>query len=246
MRGAFGIPLSPARSTTRRQREYLIYTAIMVVIAALSVITNLGAAFAGSVPAVGRVAVGLLGLVAAVFLWTKPQMGWMLAMTWAVVQIPYIAWTLDGSPTAQVLDMFLGFSAGTAYNGMITDYSAMGINVVGVVLAIYLRNRRQPYECCNRWTRTASPVGVPHTPPAPALRGQRDRVVLVHVEVASGDAPLDQWREFRERDTGLRGERVQFLGGNGLAIVQFHEDADRAREIDRWRVGLRCGGGSRR
>jgi hypothetical protein len=146
MRGAFGVPLGPARSTTRRQREYLIYTAFMIVIAALSIITNLGAALTGSIPAAGRVAVGLLGLVAAVFLWTKPHLGWMLAMAWAVVQIPFFAWTPDGCPTAQILNIPFVISSSTEYNGVITSYSAIGINVVGVVLAIYLRNRRQIFE----------------------------------------------------------------------------------------------------
>jgi hypothetical protein len=146
MRGAFGVPVSPARGTTRRQREYVVYAAVMVAIAALSIVANLSAAIGGSVPAAGRVALGLLGLAAGASLWTKPRVGWMLSLAWALIQIPIYAWTPDGSPTAQFINLPLAFTSSVEINGVVTAYSSIGVNLVGVALAIYLRNRRERFD----------------------------------------------------------------------------------------------------
>jgi hypothetical protein len=78
-------------------------------------------------------------------------------------------------------------------------------------------------------------------PPRTPLGDQADLIVLAHVEVASGHASLDQWPEIERLDTRLRGERVSFCAGDGFAVAECHEDADRAHKFDGGRVTLRWG-----
>jgi hypothetical protein len=53
-----------------------------------------------------------------------------------VAQIPYIVWNLDGSLTTQLIEVPLSMSSTTSRNGVITEHSAFGINLVGVALTI--------------------------------------------------------------------------------------------------------------
>lgn len=126
-----------------RRRSRLIFTVGITALAAASVIFNLMPAIGGEAPAAGRVALGAFGVVAGAVLWLRPGLGWYLAMAWALLQIPFIAWTPDGgSPTAQLLNFPLTFSSKTTVNGVVTAYSAIGVNVVGIVLAALLSSRR--------------------------------------------------------------------------------------------------------
>lgn len=143
MRDTLGMPVSPVRSTARRQREFVIVTGLTLLMGAGSLAANLGPAFSGNIPAMGRAALGMLGVAAAAVLWMKPRIGWILAATWAAIQIPIYAWTTDGSPTTQIINLPLTLTSSVAHNGVITAYSSIGINLVGLALFIYLRNRRR-------------------------------------------------------------------------------------------------------
>ena len=127
-----------ARSAARRGREALILAAIAALLGALSVAANLGDALGGSGPALGRAALGVLGVVAGVWLWRQPRRGWWL------LQIPVYAWTPDGSPTLQVVSFPLAATSQVTENGRVTAYSQVGINLVGVALALWLLQRREP------------------------------------------------------------------------------------------------------
>jgi hypothetical protein len=107
-----------------------------VVIGALSFVLGATDALDGQSPAIGRTLIGLVGLVGGGLLWTQPQRGGLLCLAWAVVQIPYIVWNLDGSPTTQLIEVPLSMSSTTSRNGVITEHSAFGINLVGVALTI--------------------------------------------------------------------------------------------------------------
>ena len=112
-----------ARSAARRGREALILAAIAALLGALSVAANLGDALGGSGPALGRAALGVLGVVAGVWLWRQPRRGWWLALAWALLQIPVYAWTPDGSPTLQVVSFPLAATSQVTENGRVTAYS---------------------------------------------------------------------------------------------------------------------------
>ena len=90
----------------------------------------------GQTPAIGRTLIGLVGIAGGWLLWTRPERGGLICLAWAVVQIPYFVWNLDGSPTTQLIDLPVSASSTTARNGVITSQSAVGINLVGVALTI--------------------------------------------------------------------------------------------------------------
>ncbi len=130
------------RSTSR---QALVLAGIIGLVGAVSAAGNLTATVSGQAVAIGQTLVGIVGVAAAVLCWAKPSQGWMLAMAWALIQIPFYAWTPDGSPTAQVLTLPLTMSQSTKLNGVLTVYSAVGINLVGVIFAIWLRAWRSRF-----------------------------------------------------------------------------------------------------
>ncbi len=139
-----------AWSAARRRRNRIIVSAVVGGIAAASVIVNVAALAGGDLSAGGRVVVGLMGVAAAGLLWARPWLGARLALAWAAVQIPFVDWTGDGGLTEQVLSLPLTFSSSSRVieNGAVTaeNYFAFGINLVGIILAIWLANRRPVVE----------------------------------------------------------------------------------------------------
>ena len=107
-----------------------------VVVGAVSALLGAGGILDGETPAIGRTVIGLLGVTGGALLWTRPQRGGLICLVWAVLQIPYVVWNLDGSPTTQLIEVPLSASSTTSRNGVITSESAIGINLVGVALAI--------------------------------------------------------------------------------------------------------------
>ena len=140
-------PLSPTESRDRRNR--IIMSALAALLGGASVVTNLGGAFAGEIPSMCRVALGLVGVAAAVVLWLRPALGWRLGWLWALAQIPVFAWSVDGSPTAQWLHLPLAMTSQTTVNGEVTAYSSLGINLVGIILFIVFQRMRESAERLN-------------------------------------------------------------------------------------------------
>ena len=73
--------------------------------------------------------------------------GWQALMVWTAAQVPFIAWSVDGNPTTQVVDILLGFSSTISVNGVVTSSEQYGLNAVGIVLAIWASRSR------DRWDR---------------------------------------------------------------------------------------------
>jgi hypothetical protein len=122
-----------------------VVAAYVLVVGAASVTTYLPAALGGEPAALVRVALGLLGTVAGVVLWTQPArevLGWRLAMLWALGQIPVFAWNEYGSATLQLLHVPLAFSERITANGEVTSYSQFGVNVLAVILAAICGKRQ--------------------------------------------------------------------------------------------------------
>jgi hypothetical protein len=126
-------------SRQREARKALILAGVVGLIGAVSIVSNVPDALSGSVSAGGRVAVGVLGLAAAVLMRLRPSNGWLLAMAWAVVQIPFFAWSPDGGATAQALQLPLTITSSSSVNGQLTAYSSVGVNLAGVAFVMWLR-----------------------------------------------------------------------------------------------------------
>lgn len=120
-------------------RKALILAAVVGLIGAATVVNNLSDLMAGSVPGIGRVIVGMLGVAAAVLMRLQPRNGWLLAMAWAVVQIPFYAWSPDGAATAQAVQIPLTMTNSSRVNGQLVSYTSFGVNVAGVIFLVWLR-----------------------------------------------------------------------------------------------------------
>jgi hypothetical protein len=127
-------------------RSLTLLAAYAVVIGAISVALNAGDAIDGEVPALVRLALGVWGVGAGWLLWSGQRLGidgWRAVMIWSVIQIPLYAWNTDGSPFVQVLEFPAAFTSETTVNGEVTDYSKIGINLVGVALVAWTSSTRE-------------------------------------------------------------------------------------------------------
>ena len=139
--------LAAARGSNNRQA--LILAGVIGLIGAVSAVGSAseiaGGQAVSSIAVAGQGLLGILGLASAALLILRPRQGWVLAMAWALIQIPFYAWTPDGSPTAQVLSLPITMSESSKVNGVLTSYSAIGINLVGVIFAAWLRAWRSRF-----------------------------------------------------------------------------------------------------
>jgi hypothetical protein len=131
--------------TVRRTRGYVILVGLVALLAGFSVVNDLGAAWSGVVPAISRTLLGVLGLVAVGFMWLRPPLGKRLGIIWALVQIPFFATSLGGSFTAQSISFPLALAFPTTVDGQ-GSVSSIGINLVGVIFAVWLSLRGDLFE----------------------------------------------------------------------------------------------------
>lgn len=143
--------MSAVQAVVESRPRHIVYVAgYAAIIGAISIVMAVLGIADGETPAIGRALLGLLGVAGAYLLWTRPKIGWMALLAWAVLQIPYIAWNTDGSPLAQALYFPLSASSSTTVNGEITKYSEYGINLVGVILTVVVSKWRSEWLYRNR------------------------------------------------------------------------------------------------
>jgi hypothetical protein len=138
-----------------RPRQIHIIAGYAAIVGAVSLVLGVSAnVFSGGgmdwdVPALGRASLGLLGVAGAVLLWTRPRIGWVIVLTWAALQIPYFAWSTDGSPLAQALYLPLTIFNETrrrpSFDVEIWSYIEYGVNLVGVVLTVAIHRWRNDW-----------------------------------------------------------------------------------------------------
>jgi len=131
----------------------------VVVASALSIVLNLADAVEGDGPAISRIVLGIIGLAAGALFWSGRNYGkdgLYGIQAWDVLQIPFYASAPDGNYTKQLFDAFLGATSETRVNGEITDYSQVGINLVGIVVVIWATTCRSRLDLWRR--RSLSPV----------------------------------------------------------------------------------------
>ncbi len=134
-------------------RSLAILAAYAIIAGAASVAMNLGDVAEGEVIAIVRSALGLAGIAGGLLVWTlRSSLGWQVLAAWALVQVPFIAWSADGNVTRQMWDILLGFTSSTTVNGVVTSSEQYGLNVVGVILAIWAFQTRE------RWDRHIAPM----------------------------------------------------------------------------------------
>ena len=142
-------PVTVQRSILAQPRTLLIAAGLAGVMGAASIAMNVGD-LGSSVPAVTRVALGVFGVVAAAMLVTRPRIGWLLVLAWAVLQIPVIAWNLDGNAFVQLIDFPIAMSSERSVNGEVVESSAFGVNLIGIVLTVLVSRWRNAWESQQR------------------------------------------------------------------------------------------------
>ena len=129
-----------------------------VAIASIGAISgNAGAAFDGEAYAIVRIIIGIVGLGAASTFWSGRNYGMdglRAIMVWSVLQIPVYAQMLNGNFTKQLVDFPLGWETSTTVNGVVTDYSQIGVNLIGIGLFIWARSTRNRLDL---WRRRDAP-----------------------------------------------------------------------------------------
>ena len=118
-----------------------------------SIVMNAGDAIDGEDYAITRILLGLFGLAAAALLWSGRNFGrdgLHAIIAWGTLQIPYFAQVEDGNYTKQLFEILLGVSSQVTVNGNVTDFSAVGINGVGLVVTIWGYSRRERIDLWRR------------------------------------------------------------------------------------------------
>lgn len=131
---------------------------VWVLIASVgAIVTNATDAFDGEPYAFTRIVIGILGLAAASVLWSGRNYGkdgLRLIMLWAALQIPAFAQIPDGNFFKQFIDFPLGMESSTTINGVVTDYSQIGVNLIGIALLIWARSCQERLDL---WRRRSQP-----------------------------------------------------------------------------------------
>lgn len=138
-------------------KHLLILVAITAVLSLGGIVTSFGEVADGELFGYTRTALGLIGLVGAILIVVGSdfgKMGLAVVMVWAAIQSIFYATVPDGNYTQQLLDALAGVSSQTAVNGVVTEYNAIGLNLVGVVmLGFAYMCRKQITYWENRATR---------------------------------------------------------------------------------------------
>lgn len=196
-------------------RERALLAVYAFLIGAASVAVYAGDAADGHWAAIGRVALGLWGAAAGLLLWSG-RGGGLPVLIWAVLQIPIVAWDSNGSPTTQLLQFPISASTRTTINGRVTDASEIGVNLVGIALAVWA-SRLRGAAGVRGWgtARTVAPASydVEHRPGA----GEpRQLAGGVGDPAAAGRAAVSQAARLRAQ--GERGEVVVVRRPDGAVV----------------------------
>jgi hypothetical protein len=142
--------VSTVQAVVESRPRHIVYVAgYAAIVGALSVVLGIRGIADGETPAIGRAVLGVVGVVGAYLLWTRPKIGWMVLLAWAALQIPYVAWNTDGSPLSQVIYFPLSIINETrrsiASDAQIVSYSEFGINLIGIALTIVVAKWRKEW-----------------------------------------------------------------------------------------------------
>lgn len=141
-------------------RQLLALVIITAVLALGGIVTSFSAAADGEAYGYTRIALGLLGLVGAVLIVVGNdfgKMGLTVVIAWAAIQSVFYATVPDGNFTRQLFDGLMGITSQTTINGEVSNYSAIGINMVGAAMLIFAYvSRNQPMRWQNRSSQEAT------------------------------------------------------------------------------------------
>lgn len=130
-------------------QQLLMLVVLTAVLSIGGILTSIGVATDGETFGYTRIALGLLGVIGVIVMLLgndNGKMGLMVIIAWAAIQTIYYADAPNGNFTRQVIDGLMGRSSSTTINGEVTEFSAFGINLIGLVMLIlaYTSRNRLP------------------------------------------------------------------------------------------------------
>ena len=130
-----------------------------VIASIATIVMNAGAVVDGEAYAICRIVIAVVGLAAGALFWSGRnygQDGMVAILVWGVLQIPFYA-TADGQNyTTQLADFFAGASSSTTVNGEYTEFSQVGVNLVGIAIAVWAGSARKRLDLWRRRDASAA------------------------------------------------------------------------------------------
>ncbi len=124
----------------------------------LSIVLSISAMADGEAYGFTRAAIGIVGIAAGLLVLSGKDLGidgWQALVLWAALQTPVYADEKGGNYFRQVFDVPAAASSSTTINGVMTEYSQIGINLVGVALLIIVFRLRERWNRSQRATARA-------------------------------------------------------------------------------------------
>lgn len=138
-------------------KQLLVLAIVTAVLATGGIVTSIQPALDGEAYGYTRLALGIVGLLGAALIAFGSDFGksgLMVVLAWAAIQSIFYATVPDGNMTRQLIDGLLGSSSQVAINGVITEFSAVGLNLVGLAMLIFAwASRKHVTYWQNRATR---------------------------------------------------------------------------------------------
>lgn len=121
-------------------RQVQVLIALTAVLAIGGIVTSLSLAAEGEAFGYTRIALGIIGVAGVVLMLAgrdNDKLGLTVILVWAAIQTVYFAEAPDGNYTRQLIDGLAGGSSSTTINGEVTQFSAIGINLVGLGMLLF-------------------------------------------------------------------------------------------------------------
>lgn len=135
------------------RRGLALVSGYALVAGVLSIVLSISAMAEGEAYGFTRAAIGLVGIAAGLLVFTGKEIGidgWRVLVLWSALQVPVYADTKGGNLFRQLVDLPAAFSSSTTINGVVTEYSQIGFNLVGVALLIVVYRLRDRWNISQR------------------------------------------------------------------------------------------------
>lgn len=135
------------------RRGLALVAAYAVLAGVVSIALSLTAIADGEAYGISRAAIGLVGVAAGLLTFSGRTLGidgWRALAIWAALQTPIYADEKGGNYFRQLFDVPAAATSSTTINGVVTEYSQIGINLVGVALLIVVFRLRERWNISQR------------------------------------------------------------------------------------------------
>ena len=135
------------------RRGLALISGYAIVAGVLSIVLSVSAMADGEAYGFTRAAIGLVGIAAGLLVLSGKEIGidgWRALVLWSALQVPIYADTKDGNLFRQLFDLPAAFTSSTTINGVVTEYSQLGFNLVGVALLIVVYRLRDRWNISQR------------------------------------------------------------------------------------------------